>query len=67
MTWIMEVRIKTARFDPATGSPIWEWHGVRPTNGSIYQYETRNEAARMLAMCYPESGPDTVRIREVTP
>lgn len=30
------------------------WSDVKPTNGTAYEYETKEEAQRMLEMCYPD-------------
>lgn len=30
-----------------------EWRSIRPSGGKPYVYETREEAERMLRICYP--------------
>ena len=66
MPWIMELR--TVR-DGVVG-----WYGIHPSgrDPKVYSYETRNEAARMLNICYPDQcrearlgAEPVVRIREV--
>lgn len=64
MPWQMEVLIET----PATRRgdlPRQDWRAVRPSHGPAYQYATRAEAVAVLQMCYPDSDPGTVRVREV--
>ena len=41
----MQIRIKEKN--------IKEWVSIRPTGGSPYQYETKQEAMNMLNICYP--------------
>ena len=31
-----------------------EWKDVHLTNAAAYEYQTREEAFRMLSMCYPD-------------
>jgi hypothetical protein len=59
--WIMEIQIKNA----TTGER--EWHAVRPSGGEPYRYETKQEAEKMLRICYgpPLMDSDKQRVREV--
>ena len=47
------------------------WSDVHPTGGAPYEYDTKQEAERMLMMCYPDQvkgfdGRITVRVKGVT-
>lgn len=42
-----------------------EWRSVRPTNGAPYSYSTREEAERVMRMCYPDESSEIVRVVEV--
>jgi len=60
MVWIMELKING------------KWRPIRPTNGNVYTFETKEEARRMLNICYPDQcreqrlgGEITVRVSEV--
>ena len=44
-----------------------EWKKIRPTGGDPYVWETREEAANMRRICYPDQNPAEVRIIEVKP
>lgn len=63
MPWIIEIKVVI----PVRGQdPLIEWRAVRATGApKPYAYATREEAAKMRAICYPDQTPDEVRIREV--
>jgi hypothetical protein len=59
MTWGMQVLIGE------------NWHWVSPNMKPPYQYETEEEAFKMLSICYPDriieqklGSKETVRIKE---
>jgi hypothetical protein len=43
-----------------------EWFSVRPTNGKPYEYDTKEEAERMLRMCYPLVSSEEARVKEIS-
>ena len=59
--WIMEIYIET---EPGK----MEWRAVHPSHGKRYEYDTKEEAERMLRMCYgpPMLDSDHQRVREIT-
>ena len=59
MRYTMQVKVKV-------GTEL-EWRNVHPTNGPDYVYETRDEAERMLKMCYPDCDETRARVEEVQP
>jgi hypothetical protein len=49
---------------------VGNWEPVGPSRGEPYEYDTRDEAERMLRFCYPDQvriNLGTVRVVEVTP
>ena len=62
MPWIMEVKVGTGDKDGAT-----EWRAVRPSGGEPrYEYESEEEAYRMIRICYPMVSGRRVRFSERT-
>lgn len=65
--WIMEVytQCRGCKGTPPAHLPngvcVWcngagkEWLAVHPTKGEVYCYDTQQEAATMLRMCYPDA------------
>lgn len=48
--WEMQVYIPKNQHE----KPLeWHWRSIRPTGGEPYRYNTKEEAERMLDMCYP--------------
>ena len=59
MKYQMQVHMRTC------DHPVkYEWRSVHPTGGKPYEYETREEADRMLNICYPEQTSNEVRVIE---
>ena len=48
MPWRIEVRVPVP---DGKGGYVKEWRDVRPTNGAPYEYDTREEAAKMARIC----------------
>lgn len=46
------------------GTPDRDWRDLRPSEGKVYTFETRDEAECMARMCYPDHS-DLVRVVEV--
>lgn len=49
MKYQFQIRI----LDPSTNKKVWR--SVSPTNGKPYEYDTEEEAYRMMKMCYGNS------------
>lgn len=66
MPWIIEIKYTIPVMHKGVHrDPLIEWRAMHPTGGPRYEYATREEASKMRGICYPDAGPDTVRIREV--
>jgi hypothetical protein len=48
--FIMQILIK----DPSHPTKTKSWKTVHPTGGEAYQYNTYDEAWKMLNICYPD-------------
>jgi hypothetical protein len=48
------------------GEPTERWARVRPTGGKPYVYKTKEEASRMMRLCY-DADPTIVRVVQVQP
>jgi hypothetical protein len=60
LNWIMEVNVKPYIYE----LPCWK--AVHPTGGNRYEYDTKEEALRMLRILYPDSVYDeTIRVRQL--
>lgn len=58
----MQIQIEVRQDD---GRTALEWRDVHPTGGAAYTYETREEAERMLRLCYGTPLVDAARQRVV--
>jgi hypothetical protein len=65
-TYGIEVKVDDG-YDPTTGVPRSKWARVHPIGGAPYVWTTKAEASNNMRMCYPECGPETVRVCEVHP
>jgi hypothetical protein len=57
--WIMEVKVYN------TETLKWEWAAVRPSGGKQYEYNTKEEATKMINLCYGSLSNDQARIRKI--
>lgn len=59
MNWVIQVRIEKPKGE-------WNWISVCPS-GSLnpYVYGTKEDAEKMMNICYPDSFGENVRIKEV--
>jgi hypothetical protein len=59
---VFEFQVKVQ--ETINGKTQQVWLSVRPTHGTPYQYQTREEALRMLNLCYPEVSSEEKRVIE---
>ena len=58
--WIMQVKV------PDETRLRMQWTPVRPSNGPVYKFKTKAEAADMLRICYGDpANTGEVRILEI--
>ena len=55
MKWKIQVRVQIT-------SDESEWRDVRPTGGSVYLFDSEEQARDTARMCYPECNAEQVRV-----